>query len=164
MAALRPAVPNSILDPKHLRSSSTAPSSTRPCTNATVWGFYRRGRGGVQGHLCRSSRAPSWKGEGQLRVALLPGVTPVELGPLGLFILLITTKMHRIPVIWCQWFLPCEKVKTATSHFFQASDHNLQRLLISPMSECFSDMNVNPWSVCVYMYRILSADPPQTPL
>lgn len=101
MAALRPAVPNSILDPKHLRSSSTAPSSTRPCTNATVWGFYRRGRGGVQGHLCRSSRAPSWKGEGQLRVALLPGVTPVELGPLGLFILLITTKMHRIPVIWC---------------------------------------------------------------
>lgn len=48
--------------------------------------------------------------------------------------------------------------------FFQASDHNLQRLLISPMSECFSDIHVNPWSVCVYMYRIVSADPPQTPL
>lgn len=39
MGALRPAVPNSILEEKHFCSSATAPSFTRFCTRDTVLGF-----------------------------------------------------------------------------------------------------------------------------
>lgn len=40
MAALRPAVPNSILEEKHFFRASTAPSFTRSCTSDTVLGFW----------------------------------------------------------------------------------------------------------------------------
>lgn len=40
MAALRPAVPNSILEEKHFFRASTAPSFIRSCTMDTVLGFW----------------------------------------------------------------------------------------------------------------------------
>lgn len=44
MAALRPAVPNSILEEKHFLRASTSPSSTSFCTIETVLGFWEQKR------------------------------------------------------------------------------------------------------------------------
>lgn len=44
MAALRPAVPNSILEEKHFFKASTAPSFTMSCTIDAVLGFYGEGK------------------------------------------------------------------------------------------------------------------------
>lgn len=41
MAARRPAVPNSILEAKHFLRASSAPSLTRFCTIAAVFGFWK---------------------------------------------------------------------------------------------------------------------------